>query len=84
MTKKYDTHSVGKDWKRQRYGGIPKPKSNNKNLVYRNTAVRCAEVHSLPLNFPLKKAGYGLQAHGGFETEPFNLLFAFGDGTSKL
>ena len=50
----------------------------------RNTAVRGAEVHSLPLNFPLKKAGYGLQAHGGFETEPLNLLFAFGDGTSQL
>jgi len=30
----------------------------------RNTAVRGAEVHRLPLNFPLKKAGYGLQAHG--------------------
>ncbi len=40
MTKKYDTQSVGKDWKRQRYGGIPKPKLINKNLVYRNTAVR--------------------------------------------
>ena len=26
----------------------------------RNTAVRGAEVHSLPLHFPLKKAGYGL------------------------
>ena len=35
----------------------------------RNTAVRGAEVHSLPLNFPLKKAGYGLQAHGIFGTE---------------
>lgn len=42
MTKKYETQSVGKDWKRQRYGGIPKQKSNNKNLVYRNTAVRGA------------------------------------------
>ena len=38
----------------------------------RNTAVRGAEVHSLPLNFPLKKAGYGLQAHGNFGTELFN------------
>ena len=35
----------------------------------RNTAVRGAEVHSLPLNFPLKKAGYGLQAHGTFGNE---------------
>ena len=40
----------------------------------RNTAVRCAEVHSLPLNFPLKKAGYGLQAHGNFGMELFYLL----------
>ena len=50
----------------------------------RNTAVRGAEVHSLPLNFPLKKAGYGLQAHGDFGNETFNLRFAFGDETSKL
>ena len=28
----------------------------------RNTAVRGAEVHSLPLNFALKKTDYGLQA----------------------
>ena len=40
----------------------------------RNTAVRGAEVHSLPLNFPLKKAGYGLQAHGNFGMELFCLL----------
>ena len=38
----------------------------------RNTAVRGAEVHSLPQNLPLKKAGYGLQAHGNFRTELFN------------
>lgn len=38
----------------------------------RNTAVRGAEVHSLPQNFPLKKAGYVLQAHGNFGTELFN------------
>ena len=33
-----------------------------------NTAVRGAEVHKLPLHFPLKKAGYGLQALWGFGT----------------
>ena len=38
----------------------------------RNTAVRGAEVHSLPQNFPLKKAGYVLQANGNFGTELFN------------
>ena len=50
----------------------------------RNTAVRGAEVHSLPLNFPLKKAGYGLQAHGNFGTELFNLRYGLVDGSSKL
>ena len=48
-------------------------------FVARNTAVRGAEVHSLPLNFPLKKAGYGLQAHGNFGTELFYLLLWIGE-----
>ena len=38
-----------------------------------NTAVRCAEVHSLPpfdvAQGTASVAGYGLQAHGNFGTE---------------
>lgn len=49
----------------------------------RNTAVRGAEVHSLPQNFPLKKAGYGLQAHGVFGRELFNQRIGFVAESSK-
>lgn len=49
----------------------------------RNTAVRGAEVHSLPLNFPLKKAGYGLQAHGNFGTELSTCCFGLVNESSK-
>ena len=52
-------------------------------FVARNTAVRGAEVHSLPQNFPLKKAGYGLQAHGVFGRELFNQRIGFVAESSK-
>lgn len=40
MTKNFDTQSVGKKREKQWYGGTAEPKSINKNLVCRNTAVR--------------------------------------------
>lgn len=50
----------------------------------RNTAVRGAEVHILPLHFPLKKAGYVLEAHGDFGTELFNLDLLIGKMTYQV
>ena len=79
---------------RQRYGGKEKNalrcwkramgrKGKSYFFSDRNTAVRGAEVHSLPLNFPLKKAGYGLQAHGNFGTELSICCFGLVNESSK-
>ena len=53
--------------------GSGQRESDGRSIIFvaRNTAVRGAEVHSLPLHFPLKKAGYVLQAHGDFGTALF-------------
>ncbi|OWK96930.1 hypothetical protein AP75_13925 [Kaistella haifensis DSM 19056] len=47
-------------------------------FIIRNTAVRGAEVHILPLNCPLKKVVYGLQAHGRFVTNISTWVFRLG------
>ncbi len=81
---------------KQRYGGWRKRclmvgesgqrESDGISIFFaaRNTVVRGAEVHILPLNFPLKKSSIWTAGTWKFCDEYFNLGFSIRCGTFQL